>query len=110
MIKTVYKKFLKFIKTYGNKRKQTWYDKPHMFNDKMKKGFYVRAYGTGGIEKLNTKYAGHILDLYCIRLWSAAPFCKNFARLYFDTKHLDKGLNRGDEIFGALFSKKCLFF
>ena len=41
MINTVYKKFLKFSKTSGNKRKQTWYDKAHVLNDKIKKGVFV---------------------------------------------------------------------
>ena len=31
---------------------------------------------------------GHILDLYCVRLLNAAPFCENYAKLYFDAKHL----------------------
>ena len=57
--------------------------------------------------------AGHILDLYCIRLLNAAPFCENYTKLYFDAKHLEKGLNSegggGGEIFGALFHKKVLF-
>ena len=48
---------------------------------------------------------GHILDLYCVRLSNAAPFCKNYAKPYFDAKCLEKGLNRGED-FGALFSKK----
>ena len=34
--------------------------------------------------------SGHILDLYCVRLLNAAPFCKNSAKLYFDAKHLKK--------------------
>ena len=38
--------------------------------------------------------AGHILDLYLVTLSNAASFCKNYAKLYFDTKHLKKGLNR----------------
>ena len=48
--------------------------------------------------------AGHILDLYCIRLSNAAPFCENYTK--FDTKHLEKGLNRGErgEIFGTLLA------
>ena len=51
--------------------------------------------------------SGHILDLYCTRLSNAAPSRK----LYYDAKHLEKGLNRGvGEIFGALFSKKVPFF
>ena len=52
---------------------------------------------------------GHIL-LYCIQLSNTAPFCKNYTKLYFDAKHLEKGLNRRGEIFGALFSKKVAFF
>ena len=36
----------------------------------------------------------HILDLYCVRLSNAAPFCENYTNLYFDAKHLEKGLNR----------------
>ena len=54
---------------------------------------------------------GHILDLYCVRLSNPASFCKNYAKLYFDAKLLEKGLNRGvGEIFVALFLKKCSFF
>ena len=52
--------------------------------------------------------AEHILDLYCIRLLNAAPFRENYTKLYFEAKHLEKGLNSewgGGEIFGALFSK-----
>ena len=49
--------------------------------------------------------AGHILDLYCIRLLNAALFFENNTKLYFDATHLEKGLNSdGREIFGALFS------
>ena len=33
---------------------------------------------------------GHILDPYCIRLSNAGPLCKNYAKFYFDTKHLEK--------------------
>ena len=53
--------------------------------------------------------AGHILDLYCIRLLNAALFCESYTKLYFDAKHLEKGLysegKGGGEIFDALFSK-----
>ena len=60
----------------------------------------------------------HILDLYCLQLLNAVPFCKTYTKLYFDAKHLEKlekGLNKGGrggggEIFGALFSKKVPFF
>ena len=56
MINTVYKKFLKFSKTSGNKRKQTWYDQAHVLNDKIKKGVFVWTCGTGQFEKLKAKY------------------------------------------------------
>ena len=53
--------------------------------------------------------AGHILDLYCVRLSNAAPFCKNYAKLYFDAKHLEKGLNRRVNILGSVFHIKVSF-
>lgn len=62
MINAVYKKFLKFSKTSGNKRKQTWYDKAHMLNDKIKKGVFVRTCGTGQLEKLKAKYDIEMTD------------------------------------------------
>ena len=49
----------------------------------------------------------HILDLYCIQLSNTGLFSKNYATLYFDAKHLEKGLNRvgvGGTIFGTIFS------
>ena len=39
--------------------------------------------------------AGRILDLYCVQLSKAAHICKNFTKLYFDAKHLEKGFKRG---------------
>ena len=36
--------------------------------------------------------AGHILDLYLVRLSNAVPFCENYTKLYFDEKHLKKGI------------------
>ena len=39
---------------------------------------------------------GPNLDPFYIRLSNAAPFCENYAKLYFDAKHLNKReLNRG---------------
>ena len=35
------------------------------------------------------------LDLLRVQQSSAAPFCENYARFYFDTNYLEKGLNRG---------------
>ena len=40
--------------------------------------------------------AGYILDLYCVRILNAAAFWENYTKLYFDVKHLEKGLNRGE--------------
>ena len=57
--------------------------------------------------------SGHTLDLCCVRLSNVASFCENYATLYFDAKHLEKGLNReASEIFGGFFSKKkkCPFW
>ena len=34
----------------------------------------------------------------------------NYAKFCFHAKHLENGVNRGDEIFGALFSKKSPLF
>ena len=36
--------------------------------------------------------AGHILDLYLVRLSNAVSFCENYTKLYFDKKHLKKGI------------------
>ena len=59
----------------------------------------------------NVTESGHILDLYFVRLSNSASFCENYAKLYFDAKHLEKGLNRGGgEIFGTFISKKVSFF
>ena len=46
------------------------------------------------------------LELLCIRHLDAALFCKSHAKLYFDAKHLEKGL-KGVEIFGYFLSKKA---
>ena len=58
--------------------------------------------------------SGHILDLYCIRLLNGAPFCENYAKLYFEAKHLEKGLNfffgGGAWNFGGPFFKKSFLF
>ena len=43
----------------------------------------------------NAVHTGLNLDFLRIRQLDAAPFCENNAKLYFDTKHLEKGLNRG---------------
>ena len=46
----------------------------------------------------------------CVCQSDTAHFCENYAKLYCDAKHLEKGLG-GGEILGALFfSKKCTFW
>ena len=52
--------------------------------------------------------SGHILDLYYVWLSNTAPFCENYAKFYFDAKHLEKGLNVG--VGWALFSKNVPIF
>ena len=60
--------------------------------------------------------AGNILDLYCVRLSNAAPFCENHIKLYFDANHLKKELNRcagkgaGVEFLVPFFQKKSPFW
>ena len=56
---------------------------------------------------------GHILDLYCIIPLNAARFCENYTKLYFDAKHLEKGLNSGGggvKFIGPFFQKSFPFF
>ena len=42
----------------------------------------------------NCTAPGHILDLHSVQLSNASSFGKNYAKLYFDAKHLEKGLKR----------------
>ena len=51
----------------------------------------------------STQLPGNILDLFCFQLLNAVPFCKSYAKLYFDAKHLENGLNSGVENFGPPF-------
>ena len=44
-----------------------------------------------------------------LAIWNC-PFRENYAKPYFDAKHLEKGLNRVGEIFGAIFLKKYALF
>ena len=58
-----------------------------------------------------TDITGPNLDLLCVWQSDAIPFCKNYAKLYFDANSWDWIQNKrdwieGGEIFGALFSKK----
>ena len=39
--------------------------------------------------------SGPNLELLCVQQSGAASFCENYAKLNFDAKHLEKGLNRG---------------
>ena len=38
--------------------------------------------------------AGPNLHIFCVRLLIAALFGENYTKIYFDAKHLEKGLNR----------------
>ena len=66
------------------------------------------------ISRISSHYSsassGHILDLHHLWLSSTAPFCENYAELYFDAKHLKNGLNKGlGETFWGPIPKKVLF-
>ena len=50
--------------------------------------------------------SGPNLDLLCVQQSGAAPFCENYAKLYFDVKHLEKGLNRSWYNFWLPFFQK----
>ena len=50
--------------------------------------------------------SGPNLDLLCIQQSGAAPICEKYSMLYFDPKHLKKGLNRGLWNFWFPFFKK----
>ena len=52
---------------------------------------------------------GHILDLYCVELSNTTPFCENYTKLYFDAKHVEKGLNRRRNVWCLFFKKSALF-
>ena len=46
-------------------------------------------------------------DLLCVQQWGTVPFCENYAKFFFDAKHLEKELNRGWWNFWfPLFKKK----
>ena len=40
-------------------------------------------------------HPGPNLDFLCIWQSDTAPFCENYAKLYFNTNHLEKGLKSG---------------
>ena len=46
------------------------------------------------------------LEFLCVQQLEAAPFCENYAKLHFDVKRLEKGLNREWWNFWFLFSEK----
>ena len=53
--------------------------------------------------------SGSNLDLSCVQQLDASPFCKNYAKLYFDLKHLEKRWNRGTFLVPS-FSKNPPFW
>ena len=66
---------------------------------------FRRNYG----QRFQLEISGPNLDLLYIRKLDTSPFSGNYAKLYFDAKHLEKNLNRVDGIFGVLFFKKRPF-
>ena len=44
---------------------------------------------------MNELCADPNLDLLSVQQSDAVPFCENYTKLYFNAKHLEKGLNRG---------------
>ena len=50
--------------------------------------------------------SGLNVDLICIQQSGSAFFCKSYAKLYFDAKHFEKGLNKGWWNFCFPFFKK----
>ena len=51
------------------------------------------------------------LDLLCVWQSDAAPFCENYTKLYFHSKHLEKRLNTGWwNFYCTFFQKKCPFW
>ena len=76
---------------------------------------YESTLATQKISRISLYYSsassGRILDLHHVRLSNTAPFCENYAELYFEAKHLKNGLNKGvGETFGGPSSKKCSFW
>ena len=53
---------------------------------------------------------GPNLDLLCIQQSDAAPFCEDYAKLYFDAKHSEKGLDTGWLNFWCPFFQKSTLF
>ena len=44
---------------------------------------------------ISSKNPGPNLDLLCVWQSDDALFCENYAKLYFNAKHLEMGLNMG---------------
>ena len=62
------------------------------------------------LELLSNKVAGRAYSRPILRSTiERCPFCKNYAKLYFDAKHLEKGLNWRVNILGSFFHIKVSF-
>ena len=55
----------------------------------------MKVLQTPKLTEFTGNWAGPNLDLLCVRQLNAAPFCENYAKLYFDAKNLEIGLNNG---------------
>ena len=54
--------------------------------------------------------SGPNLGILCIQQLDVASFCENYAKLYFDRKHLEKGLNRGCLLYVIYVTRLHLYF
>ena len=52
---------------------------------------------------------GHNLDLYCVLLSNATPFCKNYTKLYFDAEPYKRDWIGGMKVLVPFFRKKVPF-
>ena len=54
---------------------------------------YARCYSCLSTNHVGMPESGPNLDILSVQQSGAATFCENYAKLYFDAKHLEEGLN-----------------
>ena len=59
--------------------------------------------------KIIVNMPGYIVDLYCVRLLNAAPFYKDYAKLYYNAKHLERYPKFLEYTLHALICSKKLY-
>ena len=74
---------------------------------------YIFQSGWGNVVEIwefDTTSRAYSRPILCSAI-ACCHLCENYTKLYFDAKHLWRGLNKeGGKIVGALFSKKCSFW